>query len=166
VTHGHTSGKAGWSPTYVVWHSMCARCRDAFRNDHGYYYGKGIRVCARWRGQGGFERFLADMGERPEGMTLGRKDASRDYGPDNCEWQTRSEQNMGLRSRCAEPLTAADGTTRSIAEWAGELGVKYRTMLRRLQRGWSVEEACSVRYRKTRRTTAVSAAREEGAPHG
>lgn len=158
--HGHASSRNGWSPTYVVWHSMLARCRDAFRNDHAYYYGKGIRVCARWRGRGGFEHFLADMGERPEGMTLGRKDATKNYGPDNCEWQSRSQQSSGLRYRGVTALTAG-GVTRSIAEWADELGLKYRSMLRRLQRGWTPDEACSVQYRRTRRATAVVAARAE-----
>jgi len=112
--HGHASEKNGWSPTYTVWHSMLARCRDAFRNDHAHYYGKGIRVCAAWSGPGGFENFLADMGERPEGLTLGRKRASEDYGPDNCEWQTRSQQNKGLHARVHEQLVCG-GVASTIA---------------------------------------------------
>lgn len=163
MKHGHASGKNGWSPTYTVWHSMLARCRDAFRNDHPFYFGKGIRVCARWRGREGFAHFLADMGERPEGMTLGRKKADQGYGPDNCEWQTRSQQNTGLRYTGEQHLTAGD-VTRTRAEWADELGMKYESFLRRLQRGWSAEEACSVRYRRTRRKAAVETAKvDQGA---
>lgn len=160
MKHGHASDKNGWSPTYIVWHSMLARCRDAFRSDHERYFGKGIRVCSRWRGREGFAHFLVDMGERPEGMTLGRKDAALDYGPDNCEWQTRSKQNTGLRYKGHMALTVG-GVTRTAAEWADELGVKYESFLRRLQRGWTPEEACSVRYRRTRRKTAVQAAQKQ-----
>lgn len=170
MKHGHAS-ESGWSPTYIVWHSMLARCRDAFRNDHDRYFGKGIRVCDRWRGRDGFAHFLEDMGERPVDveatarkgrtvyMTLDRKDARADYGPDTCRWATVSQQNTGLRRKNDQQLTAG-GVTRTIAEWADEVGVKYESMLRRLQRGWTPAEACSVRYRRQRRTSAVAAARE------
>lgn len=39
-----------------------------------------------------FSNFLADMGERPEGKTLGRIGDIGDYEPGNCEWQTTAEQ--------------------------------------------------------------------------
>jgi len=39
-----------------------------------------------------FENFLADMGERPVGRTLERKENHRGYFPDNVRWATSTAQ--------------------------------------------------------------------------
>jgi hypothetical protein len=103
--HGHGHSKEhGKSPTYHSWENMLKRVRDP--NNHNYpdYGGRGITVCERWQGQlrgkrrfGGFENFLADMGERPEGKTLDRIDVNEDYEPGNCRWATVQEQRANRR---------------------------------------------------------------------
>jgi len=47
----------------------------------------------------GFQNFLADMGARPEGMTLDRIDNDGDYEPGNCKWSTGSEQSYNRRQK-------------------------------------------------------------------
>lgn len=86
--HGHTA-KGALSPTYRSWVSMKARCLD--QNHHAYsrYGGAGVKVCERWLM---FGNFLADMGERPEGTSLGRLGDVGNYEPSNCQWQTDKEQ--------------------------------------------------------------------------
>lgn len=44
-----------------------------------------------------FENFLADMGSRPEGTTLGRFGDIGNYEPGNCEWQTPKQQGAEQR---------------------------------------------------------------------
>lgn len=55
-------------------------------------------MCAEWRGREGFQRFLADMGERPEGMTLDRVEVDGSYEPGNCRWATTPDQGRNTTS--------------------------------------------------------------------
>jgi hypothetical protein len=100
TTHGHarsrTTGRAGTS-TYYIWAAMIQRCtnpRCAAWKDYG---GRGISVCARWRES--FENFLADMGEKPEGLSIDRTNNDGNYEPGNCRWATASEQARNKRPR-------------------------------------------------------------------
>jgi hypothetical protein len=68
---------------------MVQRCTNPNYQGFERYGGRGIEVTPAWRD---FERFLADMGERPEGTTLDRINADGDYEPDNCRWADSSEQ--------------------------------------------------------------------------
>ena len=89
----HLHSKRGdWSPTYYTWAGMKQRCRRA----PGYAH---VSICKRW---GTFENFLADMGERPEGTTLDRRDTLGDYNPSNCQWATLNTQ---ARNRINSKLT-------------------------------------------------------------
>lgn len=83
------------TPTYRSWHSMIARCSYPSMQDWRLYGGRGITVCERWRD---FRKFLADMGERPDGCSLDRIDSDGNYEPGNCRWATASEQQRNKRS--------------------------------------------------------------------
>ena len=82
------------TPTYTSWRNMLSRCRNRNRSDYVNYGGRGITVCERWLA---FENFLVDMGERPAGTTLDRKDNDRGYDPTNCVWATHKEQTNNRR---------------------------------------------------------------------
>lgn len=86
-------------PLYATWQNMLVRCYRKNNPHYKNYGGRGIKVCERWRNKThkGFNNFLEDMGERPEGMTLDRIDVNGNYEPSNCKWSTRQEQMLNTR---------------------------------------------------------------------
>lgn len=114
---------------------MHSRCELKSAASYPNYGGRGIKVCDRWQL---FESFLADMGPRPEGMTVERNDMNGNYEPGNCRWATSTEQSHNKRNNVH--LTA-NGKTQTMAEWARELGVNHTAIVYRLKAGWSVERA-------------------------
>lgn len=95
--------------TKAIWSTMIRRCHDPKHDAYSYYGGRGITVCQRWRDS--FQAFLDDMGVRPQGLMIDRRDNNLGYEPANCWWATRSHQmknrrplpvncNCGICRRC------------------------------------------------------------------
>ena len=80
---------------YAAWHHMIQRCTYRKNPSWKHYGGRGITVCERWLHS--FANFLADMGPRPERLTLERIDVNGNYEPSNCCWDTWSQQNKNQR---------------------------------------------------------------------
>ena len=95
----HSHCKKGPSPTYISWQRMLSRCYDSNNSEHHRYGNQGISVCERWQGEDGFVNFLNDMGERPLGKTLDRKNNNKGYYPKNCRWATSQEQAQNRKER-------------------------------------------------------------------
>lgn len=150
LSHGHTSNHQ-LSPTYTVWHGMRQRVNNpkyALFKDYG---GRGITVCERWSK---FANFLADMGERPEGMSLERIDNDQGYSPENCKWASRIEQANNKRNSV---FVDYNGERMTTAQWARKLGYEVHTVAWRLRQGWSVRDAITI---KPSRNTPTSKGRD------
>jgi hypothetical protein len=73
---------------------MWQRCTNTKFRSYSYCGAKGVTVCQRW---GHFENFMADMGERPAGMSIDRINPFGNYEPTNCRWATRSQQDANTK---------------------------------------------------------------------
>lgn len=100
-SHANARHRMIKSGAYKSWTQMLKRVRDVDGRWFEYYGARGITVCDRWQigdgVRGGFECFLADMGDRPEGLTLERTDNDGNYEPGNCKWATWAEQCLNRR---------------------------------------------------------------------
>lgn len=123
------------TPTYTSWRMMKSRCRDPRQASYKNYGGAGITYCHEWEE---YERFLADMGERPPGKTLDRIDSTGNYKPGNCKWSTPKEQ---ARNRRTNVLITIDGETKCLEDWGREYNRDPWLIKRRINRGWSEEDA-------------------------
>lgn len=112
---GTTHGKSK-TGTYSSWAAMWSRCTNPHYSGYKDYGGRGISVCEQWRS---FEQFLADMGERPPGMSIDRREVMGNYTPANCKWSTKQEQENNKRNSV---FVTIGGKTLTYSQWARELG--------------------------------------------
>jgi len=112
---------------------MMARCYDEKSEKFPIYGGRGITVCEHWKR---FVNFLADMGERPNGLTLHRRNNDNGYSNANCEWATRRTQANNTRTN---HFVTAFGKTQTVADWHRQTGIAAYKIARRLAKGEAPE---------------------------
>jgi hypothetical protein len=126
-THGMTTHKA-----FAVWQSMLDRCHLPSHRAYRNYGGRGIHVCAEWRGS--FSTFWRDMGPSyQEGLTIDRRDNSAGYSKENCRWVDRRTQARNTRANRTIDTPAGPML---LIEAAEHSGINATTIAYRLDAGW------------------------------
>lgn len=137
-THGRTE-----STEYEIWAGIKKRCLNPKAASYPNYGGRGVTVCDEWRDS--FEAFLRDMGPRPSrNHTIERVNNDDGYSKANCVWATSIAQANNKRT--TRWLTW-NGHTRTMADWAREVGLPRHVIHGRIGLGWSVERALTTPVR-------------------
>lgn len=123
------------TPTYCSWQGMITRCTNPNQKSFKNYGGRGITISPELRT---FEGFYKVLGERPQGLTLERRDTNKGYTVENTYWANKKTQANNTR---ANRMLTFNGKTQSLAQWSEELGIPYCRIKRRLQLGWSIERS-------------------------
>lgn len=114
---------------YATWQNIKRRCLTPGSSHYANYGGRGITVCQEW--QVSFEAFYRDMGAKPSpNHSIDRIDNNGNYEPSNCRWATRLEQMNNTR---ANRRVEIDGRTQTLMEWAREMDIGDRAVLRLAQ---------------------------------
>lgn len=133
--HGFASH--GKIPEYKLWGHIKERCYNKNAAHYDLYGGRGIKMCKRWRKS--FPNFYRDMGKRPEGMTIERKNSNGHYSPSNCRWATNMEQQS---NRSNNKRISVNGKVKTYSQWEREFNLPRRTISCRITRlGWTPRKA-------------------------
>jgi hypothetical protein len=133
-------GKSG-TRVYSIWENMISRCQNPNNFSYYLYGGRGITVCEEWKS---FENFYNDMGDPPDGYSIDRIDPDLGYFPENCRWASSLEQasnKTGVRRRITVEPISFNGETKTIHQWAKDIGIHGNTLTHRLRSGWPIEKA-------------------------
>lgn len=91
ITHGQSRGHKHGSE-YQTYLSAKNRCTNKKNAGYKNYGGRGIEF--RFAS---FERFFAELGPRPKGLTVDRIDNDGHYEPGNVRWATPKQQQNNTR---------------------------------------------------------------------
>jgi len=139
------------SGAYRSWCAAKGRCFNPNNPYAACYSERGLTMDPRWRDD--FMAFYADMGPRPKGMSLDRRDNAGPYSPENCQWAPPLVQANNKRNNL---LLEWRGQTKPIAQWSAELGLSKGAVYQRIHtKGWTIERAFTqpVRYQPRRSAT-------------
>lgn len=131
---------------HLAWRNMIERVTQPYQHLKERYVGSRyseLDVQSEWLGPEGFAVFYADVGPAPSDKhVLDRENNERGYIRGNVRWATAQQSNANKSNN--RMLTVA-GLTKSLAEWADDLGITDVAVKQRIDvLGWSVEDAVTL----------------------
>lgn len=130
---------------YSIWDNMKSRCNNPNKDSYRNYGGRGIKVCPEWLHDFSAFRDWALSNGYDDDLTLDRIDNDKGYTPENCRWETRSNQNRNQRKNY---MITYNGATKTLEEWASIYEIASGTLYSRIQRGWNIEKALNTPVKK------------------
>lgn len=131
-THGKSKTRL-----YRVWAGMKSRCLNPNADNYKYYGAIGVTICDEWIDDyETFESWALSSGyddtAGSQECTLDRIDNTKGYSPDNCRWTNHFIQ---CNNQSSNKVYSYNGESHTISEWAKISGVKYKTLVARLNNG-------------------------------
>lgn len=136
ATHNMSSTR-----NYNIWLAMRQRCNNPHYSCYGHYGGRGITVCSEWANYEAFMEWSFSHGYADD-LTLDRIDNNKGYSPENCQWVSRTKQ---MRNTRHNRMIEFNGKTLPLAEWADITGLPSPVIKYRLNCGWLVEDALTIK---------------------
>jgi hypothetical protein len=132
-------------PLKHIWRAMLDRCYQTNHKQYHNYGGRGVVVCEEWKNSfPSFYDWCVNNGWQ-KGLQIDKDIVPKKLGveaklycPEYCSFVTRKEN---MRERTNSHFLTHEGMTFCISEWAERKGIKYATIIGRLEKGWSVEAA-------------------------
>ncbi len=120
------------------WMRQATQCPN-----HADYKNYGASGITCYWGPRTYDEFYAwlinTLGERPSiEHVLGRKNKQGNYEPGNLEWQT-AQQRSDKKVRQNVYITYKR-KTKTMSNWARELGINYHCLIRRYHEGWPMKD--------------------------
>jgi hypothetical protein len=134
---------------YALWNNVMQRCYNKNNTNFQYYGEKGIVVCEEWEDFNNFKKWALENGYESH-LVLHRKDSTKDYDTDNCEWLTKGDHLAGGRGK--DITVEYEGKTITLSALSKITSICRETLKRRYLNGWSMEEMVSKPHGGKRRT--------------
>lgn len=91
MKHGHCR-RTGASSEFSTYQAAKQRCINPKNKNYDYYGGRGIKFLFL-----DFQQFFSELGKRPKGKSLDRKNNDGHYEPGNVRWATKAQQDKNKR---------------------------------------------------------------------
>jgi len=118
------------------------RCNNKQCKEYSAYGGRGVTVCSEWDNFHVFRCWALENGYQ-KGKALKRLAINGQFSPSNCEWVDAPRTYTGGVPR----ILTYNGVSKSLTDWARDLGCGPSTIHARLTKGWSLKEALTTPVR-------------------
>ena len=133
VTHGLSNTRL-----HGIWGNIIQRCTNPNNQKYYCYGARGVKVCSEWLHD--FQAFYdwAMSNGYADNLTIDRIDVNGNYEPSNCRWVDIKSQMNNMRKNV---MIEYNGKTQTLAQWADEMNIPYKTLHKRIKDGWDIEKA-------------------------